>query len=223
MKYSMMSIPVALIAALMGSSSSVMGFTMTKNTVSSSLLSSRSSALNAVELVAEPEGGDELDAVVPMTNTRMKNMGTADDDSTSEDGLPIYKFWLTSEADGTYIKEVRTKVLKDASKKANFPGFRKGQIPPYAQPQMTMFAIQESIIKTCESSVDAFGLKSLPGSEGSVEVLEDVKQMSNGYKTGETLQFTATFKATFDPEKQPKEEETTEETATTEDETVTSD
>merc|ERR1712127_144928 len=142
----------------------------------------------------------------------------------NEDGEVVYDFWITASAEGKKIQKLRTQVSKDAAKNANFPGFRKGQIPPYAQPQMTMFAIQESIIKTCESSVDAFGLKSLPGSEGPVEVLEDVKQMSNGYKTGETLQFTATFKATFDPEKQPKEEEeTTEEAATTEDETVTSD
>merc|ERR1712071_539369 len=155
---------------------------------------------------------------------RMKNMGQSEKGGETEDGQPIYTFWLTSEADGSFIKEIRTKVMKDAAKNANFPGFRKGQIPPYAQPQMTMFAIQECIIKTCESAVDAYGLKSLPGSDGSVEVHEDVKQMSNGYKTGETLQFTATFKATFDPEKQPKEEEeTTEEAATTEDETVTSD
>lgn len=92
----------------------------------------------------------------------------------------------------------------------------QGQIPPYAQPQMTMFAIQECIIKTCESAVDAYGLKSLPGSDGSVEVHEDVKDMSNGYKQGSSLQFTATFQATFDPEKQKKEEDA----APSEDETV---
>lgn len=71
-------------------------------------------------------------------------MGAVD----GEDG--VHSFWLTAVADGAKIKELRQQTEKEASKKANFPGFRKGQIPPYAQPRMTMFAIQEAVIKTCK-------------------------------------------------------------------------
>ena len=67
---------------------------------------------------------------------------------------------------------------------------------------MTNFAVQEALIKTMEAAVGAFGLKSLPGSDGSAEVMEDVTEMCKGYKVGTPLQFTATFKATLDPEKQ---------------------
>ena len=79
----------------------------------------------------------------------------------------------------------------------------KGQIPPYAQPQMTAFAVQEALIRTVESAVNAFGLKGLPGSDGEVTINEEVKDMCKGYNVGDNLAFTATFNAVFDPEKAP--------------------
>uniref|UniRef100_A0A7S1Z771 Trigger factor ribosome-binding bacterial domain-containing protein n=1 Tax=Trieres chinensis TaxID=1514140 RepID=A0A7S1Z771_TRICV len=173
----------------------------------SSSSSSAPSLLMSVDLAPEPEGGEELTAVDTMAGSRMKVMGeteTDDPNVKAEDGSTVYDFWLTAEADGTLIKEVRTRVSKDASRKANFPGFRKGQIPPYAQPQITNFAVQEGIINTIEAAVGAYGLKSLPGDAGSVEVLEDVTEMCKGYKTGDPLQFTATFRATYDEEKRAK-------------------
>ncbi len=117
------------------------------------------------------------------------------------------------------IAEYRKQVEKDASRNANFPGFRKGQIPPYARPQLTMFALQEGLIKTCEAAVSAYGLKALPGSDGSVEVHEDIKDISAGYKVGDSVQFTATFAATIEKtageeeEKKEEEEEEKEEEA----------
>ncbi len=152
----------------------------------------------AYELVAEPDGGEELQSIDTMADSRMKNMGP-NDELKSDDGQ-VYTFWMTANADGKMIAEYRKQVEKDASRNANFPGFRKGQIPPYAKPQLTMFALQEGIIKTCEAAVAAYGLKALSGSDGSVEVHEDVKDISNGYKVGSSVQFTATFSATFDPE-----------------------
>ena len=40
-------------------------------------------------------------------------------------------------------------------------------------------------------------------SKGEVEVLEDVPDMAKAYKVGDNLQFTATFKAIFNPENTP--------------------
>ena len=168
----------------------------------------------AYELVAEPEGGEELKSIDTMADSRMKNMGIHNELKSDEGD--VYSFWLTASADGKMIGEYRKQVEKDASRNANFPGFRKGQIPPYAKPQLTMFALQEGIIKTCEAAVAAYGLKALSGSDGSVEVHEDVKEISSGYKIGESVQFTATFAATFDPEKQQSQEEEEVETAVAE-------
>lgn len=68
-------------------------------------------------------------------------------------------------------------------------------------PQMNSFSIQEALIKTIEQTVSAYGLKSLPGSDGEVEVLEKVEDMCKGYKDNTSLPFTATFNCVFDPEK----------------------
>jgi hypothetical protein len=164
-----------------------------------------SSQMMAYELKAEPEGGEEIQSVATMTGSKMKNMG-ADPDTKDANG-DVYTFWVKAVADGKMIKGFRTEVEKDASRKANFPGFRKGQIPPYAQPQMTMFSVQEGIIKTCEAAVAAYGLKPLSGEAGAVEVHEDVKDICKGYKVGTSVEFTATFSAIFDPEKQIVAEE----------------
>lgn len=149
-------------------------------------------SLYAVELTPEPKGGEELTKVSSsMEGSRMKNMGPGDEEG-------VYKFWLSATADGATVKQLRQQTEKEASKKANFPGFRKGQVPPYAQPQITMFAIQEAIIKTCEQSLEAYGLESLPGSAGEVTVNEDVKDICKGYKVGTDIPFTATYKGKFD-------------------------
>mmetsp|Transcript_32073 Transcript_32073/g.57991 ORF Transcript_32073/g.57991 Transcript_32073/m.57991 type:complete len:215 (+) Transcript_32073:99-743(+) len=154
----------------------------------------------AVKLIAEPEGGEELVAISPMADTRMKNMGEFDGDLSEKADGTVYNFWLTSRADGDLIKKTRTTLSKEAAKNANFPGFRKGQIPPYAQPQITTFAVQESLIRTVESAVESFGLKALPGSDGDVTINEEVKDMCQGYKVGDSLEFTATLNAIFDPD-----------------------
>jgi hypothetical protein len=52
-----------------------------------------------------------------------------------------------------------------------------------------------------EQAVSAYGLKSLPGSDGDVQILEDVKAMSKGYKDGTSLEFTATLNCAMDPER----------------------
>jgi len=150
----------------------------------------------AYELEAEPEGGEELVRVSStLPGSRMKNMG--------DDGDGIFSFWLTATAPGEKVKKLRIQTEREAGKKANFPGFRKGQVPPYAQGQITSFAIQEALIKTCEESLEAYGLESLTGSDGSVNVNEKVEDMRKGYKVGTDIEFTATYKGRFDPNIHP--------------------
>lgn len=156
----------------------------------------RSSALcMAVELEPEPEGGKELEASATLPGCRVKEMEELPD--IKDNKGTVYKFWMTASVEGALIKEIRSQILKDASKKANFPGFRKGQVPPYAQPQITNFAVQEGIIKTVESAMEAYKLESIAGSNGQLEVLEDVEAMSKQYKTGDSIQFTATLNAVY--------------------------
>ena len=79
----------------------------------------RCSSLYAAELTPEPEGGEELTKISSsLPDSRMKNMG-----ADEEEG--VFKFWLSAKADGAAVKKFRVQTEKDASKKANFPGFRK--------------------------------------------------------------------------------------------------
>jgi hypothetical protein len=176
----------------------------------------------AVELEAEPEGGEEITPFSSLPSCRVKCM--KEQPKIKNDNGPVYEFWMQASAEGALVKEIRTQILKDASKKANFPGFRKvcgfetstksmpnfdtstnlvvkGQVPPYAQPQITQFSVQESIIKTVENVIEAYGLKTVPGSDGEMKVREDVAAIARGYKIGDSIPFTATMNAIFDPEK----------------------
>ena len=170
----------------------------------------------AVELVAEPEGGEEISAVKTFPGSRMKKMGDAenlsgvrntDDDAEEE---KIYKFWLKAKVEGALVKELHATVLRESAKKANFPGFRKGQVPPFAMPQIRGFAVQESIIQTCQSAIDAYGLKSISGSDGEVEILEDIPEVAKAYNLGDDLEFTAFLNASEDPEARPEAAESNE-------------
>ena len=69
----------------------------------------------SVELIAEPQGGEELVAISPMADTRMKNMGEFDGDLSEKADGTVYNFWLTSRADGDLIKKTRTTLSKEAA------------------------------------------------------------------------------------------------------------
>jgi len=77
----------------------------------------------SVALVPEPEGGEEMTAAKAVPDCRLKKMEALP--SVKSGHGDVYRFWMTAVADGNLIKETRTKLLKEASKKANFPGFRK--------------------------------------------------------------------------------------------------
>lgn len=49
-----------------------------------------------------------------------------------------------------------------------------------------------------ELSLEAYGLESLEGSAGEVTVKEDMQKISKGYKLGNDIPFTATYKGKFD-------------------------
>jgi hypothetical protein len=82
-----------------------------------------STVLHAVQLKPEPEGGEEMEGISTMAGSRMKKMKEMR--GITEGDELVYNFWLTATADAALIKAISTKVLKDASKKAEFPGFRK--------------------------------------------------------------------------------------------------
>jgi len=58
-----------------------------------------------------------------------------------------------------------------------------------------------------EASLEAYGLQSLQGSQGEVNVNEDMQEVCKGYKLGNDIPFTATYKGKFDAAVQAASEE----------------
>mmetsp|Transcript_18605 Transcript_18605/g.20733 ORF Transcript_18605/g.20733 Transcript_18605/m.20733 type:complete len:226 (-) Transcript_18605:136-813(-) len=155
------------------------------------------------ELKPEPAEGVEIQPSASLTGSpiegaRMKNLGEAEG-IKSEDGT-VYKFWMKSVANEKLVKKYREELLKDAKTKADFPGFRKGVVPPFAMGQIYKFAIQEALTQSTENTIRAFSLKPLLTGDGQVEVKEELVDFSKGYKLGTNCEFTATLNAVFDPD-----------------------
>jgi hypothetical protein len=85
--------------------------------VMSPLINSFHGALSMaqVDLIPEPEGGQELIPTNTMDGTRMKLMGEADG-LTSNDGT-VYKFWMRTVAQGELIQKFKIDILKESKKK----------------------------------------------------------------------------------------------------------
>jgi hypothetical protein len=61
-----------------------------------------------------------------------------------------------------------------------------------------------------EQSLEAYGIESLPGSAGEVTVHEDIKDLCKGYKLGNDVAFTATYRGKFDASVHPPKGSSTE-------------
>lgn len=70
----------------------------------------------AVDLTPEPEGGEELTTSTSIGDTRMKNMGEFEGETSEEVDGTVYKFWLTTTAEGELVKKTRTQLSKEAAK-----------------------------------------------------------------------------------------------------------
>lgn len=161
-----------------------------------------------VELKPEPEGGIELPLPKGCTDFRMKEMRELDpaeveakysrsggSTSDGEEGppKPTHEFWMTGMIDTFGIELNKKALLKDMKAKANFPGFRKGQVPPYAMPQVVLFSIQDALINTVKVMVEEFGLNN----GGEVTIHEDVEAIARSYKAGTNITFTASVEAAY--------------------------
>ena len=165
-----------------------------------------------IEAGLEPTTGEAVE-VSGISDCRVLRLGrvTADEleEVELEAGEEVSEFWVRMTVPGEATQAYMSKLMAEAKKNANFPGFRPGQIPPYARPQMVAFAMEEAINTGLLDVIDDTGLKAMGGDDAQAKILEDIKKLSKTFKPGTPLTFTATFRA--------KEEEKAEASAPTAD------
>jgi Bacterial trigger factor protein (TF) len=158
----------------------------------------------------EPEGGIDLPLTKGAADFRMKEMreldpaeveakysqsggGSSDSGGGDDKPNPTHEFWMTGTIDTVGVERNKKSLLQEMKGKAAFPGFRKGQVPPYAMNQVVLFAIQDALINTVKVVIGEFGLNN----GGEVTIHEDVEAISRAYKAGTNITFTATVQAAY--------------------------
>lgn len=99
----------------------------------------------------------------------------------------IAKYKLVLEIPGTYSRQQRKKSLASLKKNANFPGFRKGTIPPFIKKDVDGFVLQDSITDVVSQACQELGLKPIDGDKGGPEM--DMDDMKSRFEVGTDFQF----------------------------------
>ena len=161
--------------------------------------------LYAYPTVPEPSGGTVIEPSSSKENPGGASSSSSSSSSTvkvmesnvleSEDGVSSY--WVRASASSQSVLDIKKKLMIASAKKANFPGFRKGQIPPYAIGRILGFAVREAVQdRMREVLLEEYNLESVKkeeDAEGDITVLEDMDELIKEYKEGEDVEFTATF------------------------------
>ncbi|CAM9635485.1 unnamed protein product, partial [Phaeothamnion confervicola] len=90
---------------------------------------------------------------------------------------------------GEITAATHSSIEKELRSKANFPGFRKGQIPPYAMSQVKLFCVEECVNDGIVQVLEAYGLAKLEGEAGHAEVKEDTADLQKAFKPGKPFAF----------------------------------
>ena len=85
-------------------------------------------------------------------------------------GEEAYEFWVNVTVPGEKIQSDLRALLAESKKSAMFPGFRKGQVPPFVKQRMVTFAYQEAVNQGINDALKAAGLKVFDGDEAKAEV-----------------------------------------------------
>lgn len=150
--------------------------------------------LQAFRLRAEAQG-DVVPCNIEDVEIRRNDALPIEDSMQLEEGQMAYNYFLKMTVPGETTKEYMKEIEKDAKKNANFPGFRKGQIPPWAKPQLKSFCVETALNDGIMDAMESAKLTALDGENKKAEILEDVKELTKGFKIGTPLTFTATFSA----------------------------
>mmetsp|Transcript_47207 Transcript_47207/g.73817 ORF Transcript_47207/g.73817 Transcript_47207/m.73817 type:complete len:193 (-) Transcript_47207:28-606(-) len=98
-----------------------------------------------------------------------------------------YKFTVT--VDGDLTKSSFGAIMRDFKKNAQFPGFRKGTIPPFMMPKVKSFVILDCLEQTLGEAVRDEGLE-LADDERKPTLDDDqTNTLTKEFKEGEPFQY----------------------------------
>ncbi|CAM9518388.1 unnamed protein product [Chrysoparadoxa australica] len=109
-------------------------------------------------------------------------VGSVEEVLDAAEGINSYAFEI--EVPGERTDRVWRNVGKELKKNANFPGFRKGQIPPYAMAETWNFTIQECINESVLQAMAAHGLVKADEKEAEADIKEKFEDIKKVFKAG---------------------------------------
>lgn len=83
----------------------------------------------------------------------------------SSDGSEIARYRLDLEIPGAVSKEKRKNSIQAMKKNANFPGFRRGTLPPFVVKEIEGFVLRDSIEDMIDEAVKELNLSRAKGEE----------------------------------------------------------
>ena len=161
-------------------------------------------SLAAFPTEPEPDSGTLLEQLSSVSDLRLNKLTRCKTLQTNvlgsrnpEQNPEVNNYWVTSVAPSSAIKETTKQLQIQAAKKAQFPGFRKGQLPPHAKKKIVGFAVRESIQDQMKFVIQqGYGLETVKkneSDEGDITFLENIDELTQAYKEGEDVPFTACF------------------------------
>lgn len=104
----------------------------------------------------------------------------------SDDGeMANYK--LTIEIPGEFSKKKRRESVQSMRKNANFPGFRKGTIPPFMYGEINTFVFRDSAEEMIDEAVKQLDLTRSEGGNG--EAKYDADKLESDFEVGTDFSF----------------------------------
>mmetsp|Transcript_1920 Transcript_1920/g.5775 ORF Transcript_1920/g.5775 Transcript_1920/m.5775 type:complete len:207 (-) Transcript_1920:119-739(-) len=99
-----------------------------------------------------------------------------------------YRFGL--EVSGDKSKEIFQNIFSEFKKNAKFPGFRKGQIPPFMKVEINRFALEECLTNSLSSALEQNNLKMSEGDKVIPDYSPKVSEMRKKFKPGQPIEYT---------------------------------
>ena len=107
--------------------------------------------------------------------------------SASDKEISRYK--LVLQIPGELSKLIRRSAIADAKKRARFPGFRPGQIPPFMKKEIHGFCFLEGVKEVLDEAVQELDVKRMDGEANEPQFGRDIDELIKEFEVGKEYEF----------------------------------